>query len=216
MTITIDPHPLLEAAVCVARFSAPLGEISSPDWLGKLLSLEAPTSFERSEELRAAVRDMLRFGGYKPTGRGKPAAEYLVRAATEGVLGPINPAVDVCNVVSLNSGLPISVIDLDRVVPPLGIGLAGAGRRYIFNAAGHEIDLEGLLCLHDAMGECANGVKDSERTKTNAETRNTLTVIWGVQGFREVTELAAEWYRELLGRLGARVEEVETVATPVH
>ncbi len=30
------------------------------------------------------MRKLLRHGGYKPTGRGKPASEYLVRAAGEG------------------------------------------------------------------------------------------------------------------------------------
>ena len=30
------------------------------------------------------MRELLRYGGYKPTGRGKPASEYLVRAAGEG------------------------------------------------------------------------------------------------------------------------------------
>ena len=44
-----------------------------------LLALDAEAPVTRSEELRAAVRDMLRQGGYKPTGRGKPASEYLVR-----------------------------------------------------------------------------------------------------------------------------------------
>src|SRR6185436_10395363 len=32
----------------------------------------------------AAVSDLLRRGGYKPTGRGKPASEYLAQAAARG------------------------------------------------------------------------------------------------------------------------------------
>ena len=88
--------------------------MSTPPSIIATLRSDAAAPLERNEETRAAVRDMLRHGGYKPTGRGKPASEYLVRAASEGALGSINAAVDVCNGVSLHSGFPISVVDLDR------------------------------------------------------------------------------------------------------
>jgi len=153
--------------------------------------------------VRAAIRDLLRHGGYKPTGRGKPASEYLVRAAGEGALAPINLAVDACNVVSLHSGLPISVVDADRARPPLRIAIAGAGARYVFNAAGQEIDLSGLLCLHDAEGPCGNAVKDCQRTKTGPETRRTVSVVWGCRGHEERLAQALAWYRDLLARAGA-------------
>ena len=32
---------------------------------------------------RAAVRQLLRYGGFKPSGRNKPAQEYLLRVATQ-------------------------------------------------------------------------------------------------------------------------------------
>ena len=166
----------------------------------------APVS--RSEEIRGQVRDLLRHGGYKPTGRGKPASEYLVRAAGEGVLGSINLAVDACNVVSLHSGVPISVVDLDRAAAPLRIGLAPEGASYVFNPSGQEIRIGGLLCLFDAEGPCANGVKDAQRTKTDADTQRTLSVLWGAKAYAEQTEAAARWYRELLERAGARTEAV--------
>jgi DNA/RNA-binding domain of Phe-tRNA-synthetase-like protein len=162
----------------------------------------------RGEELRAAVRDLLRHGGYKPTGRGKPASEYLVRAAEEGTLASINPAVDACNVVSLHSGVPISVVDTDIARGPFRVGLAPDGPRYIFNAAGQEIDVAGLLCLFDAEGPCANAVKDSQRTKTNAATRRTLSLLWGTHAQPGASGRAATWYRELLERAGARTETV--------
>ena len=47
-----------------------------------LFALEADAPLQRVEQVRQDVRDLLRHGGYKPTGRGKPASEYLVRAAT--------------------------------------------------------------------------------------------------------------------------------------
>src|SRR5512135_1942198 len=51
----------------------------------------APTAAD--ERVRQAVRDLLRRGRYKPTGRGKPASEYLLRTAQEGAFPSIHPAV---------------------------------------------------------------------------------------------------------------------------
>ncbi len=181
-----------------------MGLEPSPAWLteGFDLNFEAPVT--RSEDLRGAVRDVLRQGGYKPTGRGKPASEYLVRAAGEGKLGSINPAVDACNVVSLHSGLPISVVDLDRATEPFRIAIAPKGATYIFNASDQEISIGGLVCLCDANGPCANAVKDSQRTKTNEHTRRTLSVIWGPKTFREHIDQTADWYRALLEKAKAK------------
>ena len=81
----------------------------------------------------------------------------------------INAAVDVCNIVSLHSGLPISVVDLAKATPPFRVAVAAAGSSYVFNASGQTIDLGGLLCLCDADGPCANAVKDAQRTKTERE-----------------------------------------------
>jgi DNA/RNA-binding domain of Phe-tRNA-synthetase-like protein len=205
MNLAVDPHPALRLGAFVTRFEA---GAASPDWLTALLAADAEAPLERSEELRKAVRDLLRHGGYKPTGRGKPASEYLVRAAGEGKLGSINLAVDACNVVSLHSGLPISVVDLDRVVEPLRVGLAGEGASYVFNPTGQEIKVEGLLCLHDAGGPCANAVKDSQRTKTSEATSRTLSLVWGTSAYADLTERATRWYRDLLERAGAATYDV--------
>jgi DNA/RNA-binding domain of Phe-tRNA-synthetase-like protein len=205
MIITVEPHPHLDVSAFATVFPRPLGAMSSPEWLTAAFALEAEAPLRREEEVRGVVRNLLRHGGYKPTGRGKPASEYLVRAATEGKLGSINPAVDVCNVVSLHSGLPISVVDLDKATPPFRTGLAEPGTRYVFNPSGQEIDVGGLLCLHDAEGPCGNAVKDSQRTKTSDDTTKTLTVIWGSAKLGDRTPRATAWYREMLERLGATV-----------
>ncbi|HMB68433.1 MAG TPA: phenylalanine--tRNA ligase beta subunit-related protein, partial [bacterium] len=173
-----------------------------------LLADDADAPLSRAESVRTDVRDLLRHGGYKPTGRGKPASEYLVRAAGEGALRSINTAVDLCNAVSLHSGLPISVVDADLAEPPFRVGLADADASYVFNPSGQEIRLGGLLCLHDARGPCANAVKDSQRTKTREETQRVLSVIWGVASQEDAVRRAAVWYRELSLRAGARVDEI--------
>src|SRR5687768_5928478 len=183
IVIDVDDHPLLRVAAFTTEFPAPLGALPSAPAVLDALGLDAAAPLQRDEAVRAAVRDLLRHGGYKPTGRGKPASEYLVRAAAEGALSSINLAVDACNAVSLASGLPISVVDLGRAQAPFRIALAPAGSAYVFNAAGQTIELAGLLCLFDAQGSCANAVKDCQRTKTDGATRSTLFVVWGVKGW---------------------------------
>jgi DNA/RNA-binding domain of Phe-tRNA-synthetase-like protein len=113
--------------------------------------------------------------------------------------------VDACNAVSLHSGLPISVIDLELAQPPFRIATAGAGEAYVFNTANQEIDLAGLLCLYDADGACANAVKDAQRTKTRDQTRRTLSVIWGCSGHEQRLSEALAWYQHLLQRAAATI-----------
>jgi hypothetical protein len=173
MDVRLDPHPLLDARCFVTTFAQPLGSTPSPEPLLALLKPGAAAPLGSDDTVRGAVRDLLRHGGYKPTGRGKPASEYLIRAVTEGALSSINLAVDVCNAVSLHSGLPISVVDLDKANEPFHLGLATEGTTYLFNASRQTIDVAGLLCLFDAGGACANAVKDSQRTKTSPATTRT-------------------------------------------
>ena len=204
--LTLDPHPLLDPRAFTTSFPRPLGDApASPDLWG-LLSPAAAAPLRCDDAVREAVRALLRQGGFKPTGRSKPASEYLLKAVREGLLSPINVAVDACNVVSFHSGLPISVVDLDRVREPLRVGLAAAGSSYVFNASGQTIDLGGLLCLFDADGPCASAVKDAQRTKTGPETRRTLSLIWGTTALAGRAARAETWYRELLERQGAATQ----------
>ena len=136
LEVGVEPHPSLRVAAFTTTFPASLATLSTPTAVLDALRLDTLAPLERNEETRAAVRDMLRHGGYKPTGRGKPASEYLVRAASEGALGSINAAVDACNAVSLHSGFPISVVDLDRAHGPFRIAIAPEGASYVFNASG--------------------------------------------------------------------------------
>jgi DNA/RNA-binding domain of Phe-tRNA-synthetase-like protein len=201
MNVSIEDHPLLEAALFVTVFPKALGELAS-------VPPVATPPLASSDEVRKHVRDLLRKGGYKPTGRGKPSSEYLLGVAAEGPLPAINLAVDACNLVSLHSGLPISVVDLERARDPLSIAVAPQGSAYVFNVSGQTIDLGGLVCLFDADGPCANAVKDAQRTKTSAATTRTLSVVWGTSALSGRAQEPARWYRRLLEEAGARTEDV--------
>jgi DNA/RNA-binding domain of Phe-tRNA-synthetase-like protein len=206
--LTVEAHPLLDLRAFVTRLPRPLGSMPSPPDLQALLALEAPAPLRSDDAVREAVRQLLRHGGFKPTGRSKPASEYLLRAVSAGQLTAINVAVDVCNVVSLHSGLPISVVDLDCAREPFRAGLAPRGASYVFNASGQTIDLGGLLCLFDAEGPCANAVKDAQRTKTGAATQRTLSLVWGTVALPGRAEQTTAWYRALLEQQGATTEAV--------
>jgi DNA/RNA-binding domain of Phe-tRNA-synthetase-like protein len=207
--LLVEAHPLLELEAFVSEFPRPLGEMTTPAALLDLFRPGASAPLGADDSVRAAVRDLLRQGGFKPTGRSKPASEYLFKASTEGTLSGINLAVDVCNAVSLHSGLPVSVVDLALAAEPLRVAVAAAGESYVFNAAGQSIDLGGLLCLFDTAGPCANAVKDAQRTKTSATTRRTLTLIWGTTALPGRAAQAAAWYRGLLHEQGV-------ATTPTH
>ncbi len=208
----VEPHPLLDPCAFLTEFPAPLGELSV-EHLQPFRELDAETPLSSSDAVRKSVRDLLRHGGFKPTGRNKPASEYLLKAVANGPLTNINVAVDTCNVVSLHSGLPISVVDADKISGQLRVAIAPENSEYIFNPAGQVLKLDGLLCLFDADGPCANAVKDSQQTKTDDGTTRTLTVIWGTKSLEGRTAKAFEWYHRLLESIGA---SCSTIAGGTH
>jgi len=84
--LTVDPHPLLDLRAFVTTFPRPLGEMPSPPALRALLALAAPAPVSSDDSVRETVRALLRHGGFRPTGRSKPASEYLIKSVREGLL----------------------------------------------------------------------------------------------------------------------------------
>lgn len=207
--LTVDEHPLLQPVVFLSTWPRPLAELDSPS-VRAYFAPDAAAPLATDDHVRKSVRDLLRWspsgqGGFKPTGRSKPASEYLLKAIERGWLSPaqgINACVDACNVVSLHSGLPISVVDADLATAPYRLALCPPNTDYVFNPSGQVIDIGGLICLHDAQGPCGGPVKDSQRTKTHDGTVRTLTVIWGTRALPGRSLAAWRWYRDLLLELG--------------
>lgn len=202
--LTIAPHPHLHLRRLFVTLPSAVGALPSPT---ALLRADAETPMPPvDDDVRSHIRDLLRHGGFKPTGRSKPSAEYLARAATEGTLASINLLVDVGNAVSLHSGIPISVVDLARARPPLRVEIAPSDASFVFNASGQTIDVGGLLGLADADGPCANAVKDAQRTKTDASTTRALFLLWGHRAVATRVDAAAAWCRDLMAEAGATIE----------
>ncbi|MBN1567468.1 MAG: hypothetical protein JXA73_06455 [Acidobacteria bacterium] len=135
-----------------------------------------------SPERKAAVRNMLRFGSYKPSGRSKPSSEYLLAAALTGDFPLVNGPVDVNNVISLEWGYPASIFDMEICGTALLLRRGLSGESYIFNLSGQSIDLKDLLCVCRKEGSawlpCGNPVKDAMATKIRESTQNIAAVIY--------------------------------------
>ncbi len=164
---------------------------------------------------KKAVRDVLRTRGYKPAGRGKPASEYLCGMARKDNFPEISTLVDVNNLVSLESALPISILDrgLFQAQPTLRFG--EPGERYVFNSVGHEIDLKGLVTVCDGDTPRGTPIKDSVATKVSDATTDTLVVIYGTRAALDADAMGgvARRFAELLtDHAGATATDVEVLA----
>lgn len=169
---------------------------------------------EFPSEVKEAVRNLLKSGGFKPSGRNKPASEYLAQAAREGRFPTINNLVDINNYVSLSTGLPISLLNADEIGETLSLRFGKEGEKYIFNSAGQEIDLEGLICSCCASTDTplGNPVKDSITGKIKESSSHVVGVIYSPNNgaLSEVAKAHLKVFAELLQSEG-RAKEVETL-----
>src|SRR5262245_35232131 len=83
--LTVDPHPLLDLGAFVTTFPGRLGELTTPPEVVALFDPTTAAPLTSDDEVRTAVRALLRHEGFKPGGRSKPASEYLQQAAQNGV-----------------------------------------------------------------------------------------------------------------------------------
>jgi len=131
---------------------------------------------------KAAVRDMLRHGKYKPAGRAKPSSEYLLAAAMAGEFPYVNGPVDANNAASLEWGYPASVFDLAKTGRELELSRGRAGESFVFNLSGQTIDIEDLVVVRRRVGEaweaCGNPVKDAMATKVFEDCRDAAGLVY--------------------------------------
>jgi len=168
----------VEDQLAVARM-----EVLSPQW----------------ESRREAVRSLLRRGGFKPSGRSKPAQEYLLRCLTDGNFPRINPAVDCLNVLSVRIGLPISMLDKSRFPDALRVRVGHSEEKYVFNSVGQELDVGGLITVcggPDTVEPLGSPVKDSMAGKITETVSEIVCILYGPnEGIPQ--EWMDEWASEL-------------------
>ena len=180
---SLDPSPVLPALIWAEGIAAPLPTEETPAFLTKILT-EAVVAGEEfvPAALRKRVRKMLRHGKYHASGRGKPASEFLLRAALAGSFPLVNGPVDVNNTISLVSGLPGTIFDADLSGTHLLLRRGRPEESYTFNRSGQTIDLQDLLLVCRRVGEawepCGNPVKDAMSTKIHPETERVIAVLY--------------------------------------
>ncbi|HEX6747748.1 MAG TPA: phenylalanine--tRNA ligase beta subunit-related protein [Longimicrobium sp.] len=129
----------------------------------------------------AATREMYRRLGKEPSRyRGSP--EALLRRSRAGKeLYRIHNVVDVVNLVSLRTLLPIGLYDAAKVRPPVTLRRGAPGEAY--DGIGKEqLNLDGLPVLADAAGPFGSPTSDSLRTMVTGDTREVVAVVFGVTG----------------------------------
>ena len=158
------------------------------------------------EEVRVAVRDALRARGYKPTGRGKPASELLLAFAQKEGLPRIGNLVDINNLTSLESALPISIFDLDLLGETISTRYGEGDERYVFNASGQSMELAGLpvVCRGETREPVGNAVRDAMSCKVHAQTTRVLAIAYAPAALPASTLLAT--CERLASRLAAHAD----------
>jgi len=207
---SLMPVPVLPALVWGEGIDMSISQDRLGDVLEKLLHRvqDAGEEFVPAE-MRQRVRQMLRHGKYKPSGRSKPASEFLLRAALGDTFPRVNGPVDVNNIISLESGLPGSIFDTELSGSHLLLRRGAPEESYVFNPSGQSIDLQDLLLVcrrtEDGWRPCGNPVKDSMSTKTRPETRDVIAILFApINVSPDSLERWASLYAELLhDRCGA-------------
>ncbi|TVQ05093.1 MAG: hypothetical protein EA359_04135 [Balneolaceae bacterium] len=180
--------------------------------LAEILETREKPLTEIEDQFRKNCRDMLRTVSYKPTGRGKPASEYLHREAAEGRFPRINTVVDINNYISLKYLVPISLWDLDKADTDTYIFRTGnEDEEFIFNQNGQVIRLNGLATGFAVTAgreiPVITPVKDSQKTKTSIESKNIGVAIYypaDWEGFPTIGEITEE-FAGLLNHISEKV-----------
>lgn len=180
---SLSPCPANFGLIWAEGIRPPMTPSDPPAFLEPLLHAALRTGEEYVPlEVRQRVRKLLRYGKYKPSGRSKPASEFLLRAALSESFPLVNGPVDVNNATSLESGFPGSIFDADLSGRQLLIRRGFPDEKYVFNPSGQTIGLQDLLlvCRKTDTGweACGNPVKDAMTTKISADTVNVIAVLY--------------------------------------
>jgi len=97
----------------------------------------------------------------------------------------INVVVDVINLVSVESRLPVGLYDLAHVVGGI-VFRAGRAAETYRGIGKYDLNLEGLPLFADDVGPHGSATSDSERTMVTAKTEGILAVIVSFGGPEEL------------------------------
>src|SRR5258707_1078176 len=180
----------VEASASSPRFLAELDNCQE-----SLLRLPEPRSLLESPQILATRAAYKALG--KDPARYRGSAEALLRRVIAGKgLPRINAVVDIINLVSVESRLPIGLYDLAHVSGDIVFRAGRAGETYK-GIGKYDLNLEGLPVFCDAIGPHGSPTSDSERTMVTSETKKVLAVIisfGGKEGLDRWTQRMSELF----------------------
>jgi DNA/RNA-binding domain of Phe-tRNA-synthetase-like protein len=151
-----------------------------------ILRLPEPRSVLESPQILATRAAYKALG--KDPARYRGSAEALLRRVIAGKSLPrINAVVDIINLVSVESRLPIGLYDLAHVQGDIVFRAGGAGETYK-GIGKYDLNLEGLPVFCDALGPHGSPTSDSERTMVTGSTKQVLAIIISFGGERALNE----------------------------
>jgi DNA/RNA-binding domain of Phe-tRNA-synthetase-like protein len=187
--LSIDPTlkakcPKVALGCVTAKVEAPVSPEALTAELNNceqaILGLPEPRSVLESPQILATRAAYKALG--KDPARYRGSAEALLRRVISGKgLPRINAVVDIINLVSVESRLPIGLYDLAHVNGDIVFRAGRAGETYK-GIGKYDLNLEGLPVFCDALGPHGSPTSDSERTMVTSETRNVLAVIISFAG----------------------------------
>src|SRR5579859_4647071 len=140
--------------------------------------LESPQILATRAAYKALGKDPARYRG---------SAEALVRRVIAGKgLPQINAVVDIINLVSVESRLPIGLYDLAHVSGDIVFRAGLAGETYK-GIGKYDLNLEGLPVFCDAVGPHGSPTSDSERTMVTSETKQVMAIIISFGGANAIS-----------------------------
>lgn len=182
MQVNLDTA--LSGRVIAVWFSlAGLHHREDPDFRGEVARVAADLRARWAGASPAAIpllapaRQLYKATGMDPT-RHRPSSEALLRRLLLGKeLYRLDPVVDTGNLFSLAHGLPLGLYDRGRIVGEVTLRLGHAGEHYpgIRKAP---VNVDGRLCLADAVGAFGSPSSDSERTAIGDATRQGLALLY--------------------------------------
>lgn len=118
----------------------------------------------------------------KDPARYRGSAEALIRRIIAGKgLPQINCVVDIINLISVESRMPIGLYDLAHVQGPIAFRVGRAGETYK-GIGKYDLNLEGLPVFCDDLGPHGSPTSDSERTMVTSTTKRVLAVMISFSG----------------------------------
>jgi DNA/RNA-binding domain of Phe-tRNA-synthetase-like protein len=164
--------------------------------------LESPQILATRAAYKALGKDPARYRG---------SAEALVRRIIAGKgLPRINAVVDIINLVSVESRLPIGLYDLAHVQGDIVFRAGRAGETYK-GIGKYDLNLEGLPVFCDASSPHGSPTSDSERTMVTSETTHVLAVIisfGGEDGLDRWTQRTSELFAQFASANGCEIRKV--------